>query len=199
MIKIRISGFPYVKDFFELTRVFFPGYEIINEDQNIQSDKGYLLDIYFKEQEDLSIARTIIYKDNKVEVESIVDLKYYNINMPKDKTIKNAIKKSLYDALVKLTNKEVPWGILTGIRPTKIVHDLYEKNTSSEDVLEILTKYYMLSEEKARLIMDISKTQKAYLYPVDKDKFSLYVGIPFYTSRWTEGNTNIKTELISIQ
>lgn len=183
MIKIRISGFPYVKDFFELTRVFFPGYEIINEDQNIQSDKGYLLDIYFKEQEDLSIARTIIYKDNKVEVESIVDLKYYNINMPKDKTIKNAIKKSLYDALVKLTNKEVPWGILTGIRPTKIVHDLYEKNTSSEDVLEILTKYYMLSEEKARLIMDISKTQKAYLYPVDKDKFSLYVGIPFCPSR----------------
>lgn len=183
MVKIRISGFPYVKDYFELTRVFFPAYEIINVDENNVADKGYFLDIYFSDQEDSSIARTLVYKDNILKAESFVDLKYYDIKMPKDKTIKNAIKKSIYEALVKLTDKEVPWGILTGIRPTKVVHDLLEKHISDNDIFNILTKFYMLSEEKASLIMDISSVQKPYLYPIDKDKFSLYVGIPFCPSR----------------
>lgn len=180
MIKIRISGFPYLKDFFELTRLFFPGQEISYLDEDTETHKGYFIDIYYIEED---IAVTKIYKDDTLKVESFVDLKYYQINMPRDKTIKNAIKKSLYNSLVELSNKEVPWGILTGIRPTKIVHDLFEKNTSNKDIFKILTQSYMLSEEKARLIMDISRIQKPYLYPLDKDKFSLYVGIPFCPSR----------------
>ncbi len=180
MVWIRIKGYPYINDFYELTRIFFPEDEIGNLEDEHQYKNGYFIDVQLLDED---FVKTRVFCNNHLETESQVDLKTYNIDKPKDRTNKNAIKKSIYQALSKLVDKEVPWGILTGIRPTKLVHDLIEKKASNEDIFKILTGSYMLSEEKANLIMDIAKTQEPYIYPIDKDKFSLYVGIPFCPTR----------------
>lgn len=74
-------------------------------------------------------------------------------------------------------------GSLTGIRPGKIVDELFEKDTNEENIFNILTKEYRLNKENAKLIIDISKRQKGYIYPIDKDKYSLYISIPFCPTR----------------
>ncbi|WDC83630.1 hypothetical protein PL321_13555 [Caloramator sp. mosi_1] len=40
------------------------------------------------------------------------------------KSIKNSLKRTALRALSRYFNKNIPWGILVGIRPTKIVHEL---------------------------------------------------------------------------
>lgn len=177
MVSVRVNGFSYSKDIYELIRVFFPKDEIVNVDKDVYDD--YFIDNFLI---DRTVKTKIYYKTN-IKAESYVDLNSYDINKSKDKTVKNAIKKSIYLALVKLTGKELPWGILTGIRPTKIVHDLFEKEILEKDISRILTQSYMLNEEKSRLIMGIGILQRPYLYPIDEDKFSLYVGIPFCPTR----------------
>lgn len=57
---------------------------------------------------------------------------------------KRIVKKSLFKLLGKFTNTEVPWGILTGIRPTKIVHDLLERGFNERE----MKKNYSLPNQK---------------------------------------------------
>ncbi len=65
----------------------------------------------------------------------------------------------------------------------KIVHDLYEKGIKDELIQEILVKDYRLDDKKAQMIREISSLQRKHIYPLDENKYSLYIGIPFCPSK----------------
>ena len=96
---------------------------------------------------------------------------------------KRIVKKSLFKLLKRLTDTKVPWGILTGIRPAKIVHDLLDRNFSEEEILSILINEYYIDNDKAMLLLNIAKTGHRFIYPIDETKVSLYIGIPFCPTR----------------
>ncbi|WP_406244144.1 coproporphyrinogen dehydrogenase HemZ [Tissierella carlieri] len=77
----------------------------------------------------------------------------------------------------------MPWGVLTGIRPVKIVHDLLDKDINENEIIRVLAEEYKLSFDKAKLILDIGRKQREYIYPLNKDRYSLYVSIPFCPTR----------------
>ena len=54
----------------------------------------------------------------------------------KKKVIKETIKRSMFRILEKKFNITPPWGILTGIRPVKIVHSLLDENYSDDQIKE---------------------------------------------------------------
>ena len=56
------------------------------------------------------------------------------------KVIKETIKRSMFKILEKKFNITPPWGILTGIRPVKIVHSLLDDNFSDEEIIEKLKR-----------------------------------------------------------
>lgn len=76
-----------------------------------------------------------------------------------------------------------PWGILHGVRPTKIVHRLLDSGLSRDEVVERLCHDYEASNEKAATITDMAIRQKPFLARSDKKTISIYVGIPFCLSR----------------
>ncbi|MDO4179286.1 MAG: coproporphyrinogen dehydrogenase HemZ [Phascolarctobacterium sp.] len=79
---------------------------------------------------------------------------------------------------------ELPWGILTGVRPTKLVHKLMDDG--AENPAEYLQNKYLLSPSNANLLCDIAKLQKNLL--ADEARFEeagIYIGIPFCPSRCT--------------
>ncbi|MGN0659825.1 MAG: coproporphyrinogen dehydrogenase HemZ [Emergencia sp.] len=96
---------------------------------------------------------------------------------------RNEINRQIYDKLSLLTGKRPAWGILTGIRPVKLCGELYEKLQSTEAVLRILTEDYYLSEEKARLIMDMYLHQKNTAGSAPRNSAGVYIGIPFCPTR----------------
>lgn len=93
---------------------------------------------------------------------------------------KNVFKRFLYTSLREETGMELPWGNLTGIRPTKIPMAMLEEGKSREEIFSFLETHHLVSREKAALSLEIAERERHILRPLhDKNGYSLYIGIPF--------------------
>lgn len=96
------------------------------------------------------------------------------------KELHEAFKCRLYTKLSAQLNKTLPWGYLTGVRPSKIAYTLLEKGADREQILKEFTKKHLVSEKKAQLALQVAQTEKSILEKMDyKNGYSLYIGIPF--------------------
>lgn len=93
---------------------------------------------------------------------------------------KNALKNILYEMLAAYCKTELPWGTLTGIRPTKIPMKLLEEGKSKEEIQNFMKQTYQASDEKINLSIEIAERELAMLQKLDYENgYSLYIGIPF--------------------
>jgi len=122
--------------------------------------------------------RLSLSKETEVQ---LIDEASFNTEGVNDvnKFLKNKLKLIVYDNLSTIITPSSPWGILVGIRPVKIVHDLLDESVSIEKIKEILVDEYRLTDEKITLVTDIAIRERGYLYPISKDEISLYICIPF--------------------
>ncbi|MCL2068517.1 MAG: coproporphyrinogen dehydrogenase HemZ [Oscillospiraceae bacterium] len=89
----------------------------------------------------------------------------------------------LYKLLCEATGKTPPWGMLTGIRPVRLVHPLLEQGMTDSGIARFLEQNYFTSPEKAELAIQTAKAEQAILAGNSTDAASLYVGIPFCPTR----------------
>ena len=95
---------------------------------------------------------------------------------------KRYAKVALYDFLSKKENKALPWGSLTGIRPTKLARELIENGEAKDyTITEFLKNEYRVSEQKAKLIPRILKNQKCIIK--NDNLVDFYVNIPICPTR----------------
>ena len=93
---------------------------------------------------------------------------------------KDAFKRFLYRSLSEVTGKELPWGNLTGIRPTKLAYAMLEEGMKESQIAEQLKAAHYVSDEKISLSIDIAKRERELLSQVHYEGgYSLYIGIPF--------------------
>lgn len=93
---------------------------------------------------------------------------------------KNKIKKLVYQVLSQYTGRKLPWGTLTGIRPTKIATGMIEKNFDEEDIVNYYIDSYLTSNNKAVLSVNVAKKELELLDNIDyRNEYSIYIGIPF--------------------
>jgi len=97
--------------------------------------------------------------------------------------IAHQIKKSLYEFLSLEYVPRTEWGIMIGIRPTKLVHEWIDLGYQPKKMYEMLCNEYLLSNAKAKLLLRVSNYERPHLYPVDLGTVSLYICIPFCPSR----------------
>lgn len=88
-------------------------------------------------------------------------------------------KLSLYKSISAVTGEKMPWGALTGIRPTKLAYQQIEETGEFED---FFTSVMKVSEEKTKLIGEILKTQEG-IYDKNGEDTALFISIPFCPSR----------------
>lgn len=88
---------------------------------------------------------------------------------------KRYAKLSLYKALSAHTGVSLPWGALTGIRPTKLAY-------AQEDYKSFFLDTMCVSKEKTALIGKILETQKG-IYDTNPDNCGLFVSVPFCPTR----------------
>lgn len=186
MICVYLENHDFQYEIHELIKVFFFGEEIIFIDNKEEYNGiGLLIENRLIEANNKIDSVVKIYNDEKLVYEYVEkDLQFIDIGENNlRKKIRIGIKKGLYEALIHVSDIQAPWGILTGIRPIKIVHGLLDNEVEEENIINILLNQYRISDEKANLILDISKRQRKYLYPLSENRFSLYIGIPFCPSR----------------
>lgn len=154
-------------------------FEALEENQSLFQDEDILIKSTLEYMNQSILVHTAIhFEDKKNE---------YNEAFEADKELqkqaKLAIKLTLYKLLSNVLNKTYPWGILTGIRPLKIIHELLDKGHDRNFILEYMKEHYLVSSEKAELSVDIALTERRFIYPLDKNKVSIYIGIPFCPTR----------------
>lgn len=94
------------------------------------------------------------------------------------------VKLNFYHLLHQLIElPPAPWGILHGVRPTKIVHRYIGKGLAKEAVIRRLMTDFEVSREKAELITELAYYQQPFLEQTTPRTVSIYVGIPFCLSR----------------
>lgn len=99
-----------------------------------------------------------------------------------ERTSKSAIGMAVYNAGFEITGKKVPWGILTGIRPSKVAYEILKRNGEKE-AKEILKNRYFLSDNKIELALKVAKNEGEILKISNNENCSLYISIPFCPSR----------------
>lgn len=96
---------------------------------------------------------------------------------------RNQIKRDIYNYLSDETGEFPKWGILTGIRPVKLAGELYDKMQDRQAVKKHLSTEYLMSDEKADLILDMYEYQQKELGKPPIDSAGIYIGIPFCPTR----------------
>lgn len=192
---LRIFGHDFHYECESLCRVYFP-----NEKINI---------VYDESGED---SRTVVTRCNACEngnlirVEADIEGEIRNLEAVvaadeaemRDKCeLKTA--QLIYEALSDITGYTPPWGIQTGVRPSKLVLRLLEE-MSRDEAWKYFTEELLVSEEKARLAFTVAEAEQKIIDLSQDNSFSLYVSIPFCPTRCSYcsfvshsiGNSNAK-------
>ena len=175
MLQIRLNEISYEYDVYTLVKAFFPSEEIKTEYGEEPSVEEYTANML--------IVRTLptqfyvkMYNSQGLEKEENIILE----EKLEDSVQKNEFKRFLYRFLSKYTGKTLPWGNLTGIRPTKLAMFMLEEGKTDENILTWYAQSHYVSMEKAQLALDIAKRERTILTDIDYvNGYSMYIGIPF--------------------
>ena len=176
MIGISFNQKEFEYDAYTLLKAFFPKEEVqmfYVQEEEVPADLEYLISIEYGEQVHIRIQWGDTLLEGQETYEQTEDRKIR----------KNKLKQVLYKLLSQLTGQTLPWGNLTGIRPTKIAMGLIESGMSNIQTAEYMRNTYFTSKEKTALAITIANRERELLKDIDYEKgYSLYVGIPFCPS-----------------
>lgn len=160
MIEIVCKETLYAYDAYHIVKSFFPEAEIT---QKIKEEQEPLVSVEIEGGSSFCVCR----KDGETSKTEM----------------KARVGKELYYQLEKIKGQGLPWGILTGVRPTKLVMGELEQGIADQEAATWMEERFLVSEEKAGLSVEIAKREKQLLEQLDyKNGYSLYVGIPFCPS-----------------
>ncbi|GGJ74001.1 oxygen-independent coproporphyrinogen-3 oxidase [Anoxybacillus voinovskiensis] len=110
-----------------------------------------------------------------------VDLRPYLSEKERLKQWKNAVSHVYLTLFQQYTGLVQPWGILTGVRPVKLLHQHLRSGLTKVEAHRTLREDYLVAEEKIQLMQDIVDRQLTVvpdLYDLAHE-VSIYIGIPF--------------------
>ena len=88
----------------------------------------------------------------------------------------------LFKILSKATGYVPKWGILTGVRPSKLMNMLIDES-GTEQAEKYFTDFLLVSPQKTKLAQSVAKAESEVMRLSDEKSFSLYVSVPFCPSR----------------
>lgn len=172
MFVVKINNQRYEYDVNAIVRGFFPGEEVAVLTPETAPGKRAALEPDIKIRIDLGEEETDL---------DIMGESYHLRPAEGDfKQRKDVFKRFLYTSLREYTGKNLPWGNLTGIRPAKIATGMLEEGKSGQEILDYMRDAHYVSEEKARLALEIAGRERQILSGIHYENgYSLYIGIPF--------------------
>lgn len=158
-VKIYLNDLKYRYEVYQLFNVYFSMSNIDFVEEDKSDYKVYIDDETLK----------FIYKDYQRK-EKISEEK------------KHSIRRFIFICLRELTNDIYPWGILIGIRPSKIALKLLKEGNTEEEVINIFKERYLAYEDKAKLCIDVARAEERIVNK-DKNNIAVYIGMAFCPTR----------------
>ena len=163
MLKVILKGHESFYGISDILRLFFG---------SVSEDRGNSF-VSAEDAPDLTLVNTL--EQNGRSVTSVLENgSRYEFDGPVLEPGRE-VKRSLYMALSDITGMKLPWGCLSGIRPTLVA--------SEEGSEADLTGKYLVREDKAALGFETSREEMRLLKLVPPEDLNIYVGVPFCPSR----------------
>ncbi len=151
-----------------LCRVFFPleKIEVVNEDKECCRK-------IITEKSGAEISVKVLFEEREISLEKVCD----------DKAdFELEIATLLFKALTELTSYTPSWGLLTGVRPSKLMLKLCEEK-GEEEAVNYFKNSLLVSGEKTQLALNVAKCEEKIISLSKPESFSLYISIPFCPTR----------------
>lgn len=139
---------------------------------------------------DIDIEVCLTYDENMHTDVTVGDiLSHYTAALPDGdeieikRQVKRFVKHSLYMTLSEISGIKLPWGSLTGIRPTKLAYAYIAKGGQVDNVSDYMQSTFAVSSHRANLLQRIIKAQRSALSQMPDSAVNLYVHIPFCDGR----------------
>ena len=173
MITIICRDELYTYNVYHLVKAFFPGEEVR---QQVDAEADRLLKITLPDGQQMEVNIEDLEQNREIRQEEPGAERSENLRRQR----KYLIDTWLYQNLEEKTGRSLAWGILTGVRPTKIAMQKVEEGMDRESFIKWFQSDSLVSEKKAKLAYEIALREREILRPLDyQNGYSLYVGIPF--------------------
>ena len=154
---IKLNNLKYRYDVYQMFNIYYPLEEIKFEEEG-----EYIVNI---DENKVSFSYKDFFKESLL-----------------GENIKEDIKRLIFSSLRDLTGDYYPWGILVGIRPSKIALKYLEEGKSDEEIVSIFNTKHLASEDKARLCIEVAKKEKESVNK-DEKNIAIYIGMAFCPTR----------------
>lgn len=188
MITVSLNEADFEYDIHSLVKAFYP-----KEDVKVFADSEKIaeleeketplfhMEVLFSRAENV-ISASVLNAEAKTGEPALASMQI-QVDFSDRKETKNRLKRGIYQMFSEYTGQTLPWGTLTGIRPTKIPMSMLEEGKSEDEIRTFMADTYFCSPEKTELSIDIAKRELGLLNKLDYEKgYSLYIGIPFCPS-----------------
>ena len=205
MITVQLNEPNFEYDIHSLVKAFYPQHDVLVKAMPREAfpesvfhlvvnydRKNHMIDFKFfehnqketQEEDDAAKEKTVAQDhENRAMKEKMALDGSVQVDFEDRKKTKNELKQQLYYLLTVYAGKTLPWGTLTGIRPTKIPMELLEEGKSEDEIRSYMKETYLASDEKIELSLSVAKRELELLSRIDYENgYSLYVGIPFCPS-----------------
>lgn len=186
-VRVSISGIDFSQDVGPLVKAFYPGEDIeicyTGEEKidNPQNELNILNISIIAGESGLDIKLNNVSLTQKSFVYMDVPDEHMVFEKRKRRAFRNFLLRELYSVLSKETGKKLPWGILTGVRPTKICFDRIKNNKPGN--ISYMVDEYLCSPKKAGMAQKVASREIEILKRLNyTEGYSLYVGFPFCPS-----------------
>lgn len=154
-IKVNLNDLKYRYEVYQLFNVYFP----MNDIQFLEKNEADY--IFYIDDKKMSFHHKEYFKEESL-----------------GEDIKNSLRRFLFLCLRDLTNDIYPWGILIGIRPSKIALKLLKEGKTEDEIIEIFKDKYIAHADKAKLCIDVAKAEERIVNR-DSKTISIYIGMAF--------------------
>lgn len=170
-IRFETNAEKYYADYMEVVREFEP--HLVDK----EGGERLFLQLESDGEQVKVIISSALLPSNYYEISQKIDIS--RSELAKIAQIKRFSKVALYDALKKISGVDLPYGSLTGIRPTKLYHDLLSQGKDAQKEFE---EDLRVSASKTKLIGDIVKNQLS-VYLKEEGVADVFVNIPICPTR----------------
>ena len=182
MIQIICKSESYTYNAYHILKAFYPSQEVSCKTDEKASN--YVM-VHLPDDREISVGfeNTVEITDTAGRDESTGKIQEDSEKESQKKERKRQIDLSLYDQLERITGEPLAWGVLTGVRPTKLAMQKLEAGWEKEDYINWAWESARVRGEKAALAWEIAEREQKILKELDYENgYSLYVGIPFCPS-----------------
>ena len=170
-MRLVLINFPFRYETENIIRIFFPFEKLEYSDSN--SGSGSFAELKTDENNVLSVRINI----NGSEYE-----RKYSVPSPDDKETERLGALGVYEILSEYTSYTPPWGILTGVRPSKLMRSLIA-GSGEDGARDYFENKLVVSSEKTSLAMEVARAEDRIISLSNDNSYSLYVSIPFCPTR----------------